>query len=285
MFAAKVTGLIKRRYSCRSYRDEPLAESDRYEIKKFLSGKNTGPFGTAPGFTLLAAEPGDSGSMKELGTYGFIRNPAAFVAGYISEAGMELEDYGYCMEKIILKLTDMGLGSCWIGGSFRKSGFAKRAGIKSGEIIPAVAATGYIAERETLTDRLVKAGAGSKKRKPWHELFFDGRLEPLHLPQGAPYAEVLEMVRLAPSASNKQPWRIINDSTGIFHLFMERTPRYTGTNRLLGLADLQRIDMGIAMCHFELTASEKKLHGKWTQKNKKIKTPGGWEYISTWNEK
>jgi hypothetical protein len=29
------------------------------------------------------------------------------------------------------------------------------------------------------------------------------------------------------------------------------------------VADLQRMDMGIAMCHFELTAREQGLHGHW----------------------
>ena len=283
MAATGITGLIKKRYSCRSYRNEPLAEDDKSAVEKLLAQKIAGPFGSTPQFVLLSSEPGDSGSLKKLGTYGFIKNPAAFVAGYVRESEMDLEDYGYCMEKIILTLTGMGLGSCWIGGSFRKSSFTERAGITNDEIIPAVASTGYIADKETITDRIVKAGAGSKKRKPWDELFSNEKFKPLHLSVNDPYTEALEMVRLAPSASNRQPWRVVNNTgTNIFHFYMERTASYTISNKLFKLADLQRIDMGISMCHFELTASENGLRGKWIKKETEINAPAGWEYTVTW---
>ncbi len=67
------------------------------------------------------------------------------------------------------------------------------------------------------------------------------------------------MVRLAPSASNKQPWRI-RISPGVFNFYLKRTPGYKkGSSRV----DLQRIDMGIAMSHFELACRELKLKGEW----------------------
>jgi len=60
------------------------------------------------------------------------------------------------------------------------------------------------------------------------------------------------MVRIAPSASNKQPWRIVKIE-GAWHFFLERTKGYGDgiIFKLLKLADIQRLDMGIAMCHFE----------------------------------
>jgi hypothetical protein len=78
------------------------------------------------------------------------------------------------------------------------------------------------------------------------------------------------MVRLGPSASNRQPWRIVKGE-GAWHLYLQRTPGYRdgATARLLKLADLQRIDMGIAMCHFELVARQAGLPGGW-----RIQDPG-----------
>jgi hypothetical protein len=76
----------------------------------------------------------------------------------------------------------------------------------------------------------------------------------------------LEMVRLSPSASNKQPWRIVKEKKkNVFHFFIKRNKMYKKNIELLQLSDLQRIDIGIAMCHFELTAQEANLKGKWVE--------------------
>lgn len=65
----------------------------------------------------------------------------------------------------------------------------------------------------------------------------------------------LEMVRLGPSASNKQPLRIIKDEN-TFHFFVCRNKGY-------GIAgyDLQKNDIGIAKCHFDLTIKELEIKG------------------------
>jgi len=71
------------------------------------------------------------------------------------------------------------------------------------------------------------------------------------------------MVRLGPSASNRQPWRLVRAAGGDgYHLFIRRTRAYKGLFSARG-QDLQRLDMGIAMCHFELTAREAGLAGRW----------------------
>ena len=52
---------------------------------------------------------------------------------------------------------------------------------------------------------------------------------------------------------------------------------------LLNLVDLQRMDMGIAMCHFELTAREAGLKGEWVVKEPEIEKPDGLtEYTVSW---
>ncbi len=64
--------------------------------------------------------------------------------------------------------------------------------------------------------------------------------------------EKLEYVRMAPSASNKQPWRIVMDVNGEAHFFIERTPKY---GHALGY-DIQMIDMGIALSHYVLASGK-----------------------------
>jgi hypothetical protein len=80
---------------------------------------------------------------------------------------------------------------------------------------------------------------------------------------------------LGPSASNKQPWRVIRDDRA-FHFFLCRNPGYEITG-----FDLQLNDMGIARCHFELSAHEAGLAGNW-QVLENVMGPAGWEYITSW---
>ena len=94
------------------------------------------------------------------------------------------------------------------------------------------------------------------------------------------------MVRLGPSASNKQPWRIIKDGNA-WHFYLQRTRGYGDglTFKLLRLADLQRVDMGIAMSHFELTATELGLKGQWVIQEPEIEKPDRLtEYTVSWVE-
>jgi hypothetical protein len=187
------------------------------------------------------------------------------------------------MQSIVLALTDMGLGTCWFGGTFRRSRFAESVYVRENEIIPAVVSVGYPTERRRPLDQMIRFAAGSEKRKPWEELFFSSDFKTPLLPDSRnPYSQVLEMVRLAPSASNRQPWRIVYDpGHELYHFFLRRTRGYPPRN--IGLADLQRVDMGIAMCHFALTAETFGLKGNWTVNNPTLTDlPLLTEYITTW---
>ena len=68
---------------------------------------------------------------------------------------------------------------------------------------------------------------------------------------------------------------------------MHRTPGYAERNRtFLKIADLQRVDMGIAMCHFELSVQEAGLSGEWTRCDENIEKPNDLtEYIITWQQR
>ena len=128
---------------------------------------------------------------------------------------------------------------------------------------------------------------GSKNRKPWDKLFFDGNyLNPLGLSDSGAYKNPMEMVRIAPSASNLQPWRIIKEKNKeVFHFFIKKSKFYQRRSVYL---NLQFIDMGISLCHFELAASELGLGGKWEvidgiKDNKKYPIPPGVDYIISWS--
>jgi hypothetical protein len=264
-FSKPVTQIIQDRYSCRTYEDRPIADDTRQQLSAIASSLPLGPFGTSPRFQLVAATAGDRDALKSLGTYGFIRGATGFFVGAIGNAEKQTEDYGYLMELLILHATDLGLGTCWLGGSFTKSSFAAKIGARAGELVPAVAAVGYVANRPRALDPMIRRFARSDKRLPWPSLFFQDSFNvPLSSEQAGSYALPLEMVRLGPSASNKQPWRVVMEGNSL-HFYLARTRGY-GQGRLRKAwisADMQRLDMGIAMCHFELVARELGLDGRW----------------------
>lgn len=282
LFSESVVNIIRRRKSIRTYLDTPIEENKKEILNKFIADNVVGPFGTKSRFVFITSTEQDKESLKGLITYGMIKNPTGFIIGAIENSPHNLEDYGYLMEKNILKVTDLNLGTCWLGGTFNSSGFAQKVALQNNEVIPAVTPVGYPVPKTTLVDSVIRNSTGADKRKPWSSLFFNKDEKQLSVEQAGSYATSLEMVRLAPSASNLQPWRIIKEpDLNTYHFYIKRNP---GLKQIFFMkSDLQRVDIGIAMCHFELAANEERLQGAW-----KINDPrlGGMtdklEYITTW---
>jgi len=283
-FNQAITEIIERRFSCRTYDPRPIDPEIRDELSKALEESSTGPLGGAVRLELVAADKEDLAALKGLGTYGLIKGASGFIVCAVDRDENGMEDCGYLLEKAILFATDRGFGTCWLGGTFNKSGFSRKIALKETEMIPAVVSVGYAADRRRWFDSYIRRRAGSDSRFAWDTLFFDGTFGmPLLADKAGAFAAPLEMVRLGPSASNRQPWRLIRDESR-WHFYLQRTKGYGKRNMdLFKLADLQRVDMGIAMCHFELTAREAGLSGEWLRAEPDIEKPDSLtEYVVTW---
>jgi nitroreductase len=276
--------LIDRRYSCRTYLERPIAAPDREALTSYMATRTAGPLGTAVRFDLIAASPDDAGALRRLGTYGFIKGATGYIAGAVRKGPGDLEDYGYLLEEVILHATGLGLGTCWLGGTFTRSSFTSRfGGVGRDESMPAVVSVGYPADDGV--ERIREREQGTRRFPP-DELFFAGEFgRPLGRDHRDGYDEALEAVRMAPSATNKQPWRIVRRD-GDWHFYLVRTRGYGKGSpffKLLRIADLQRVDLGIAMCHFELVARECGRTGRWLIDDPGLPLPGpGIEYTATW---
>jgi hypothetical protein len=154
-----------------------------------------------------------------------------------------------------------------------------RIGLRSDETLPAVLSVGPIADKPRLFDRVARRAVRADRRLPWEQLFYDGVFgRPLSRERAGAYAVPLEMVRLGPSASNKQPWRVVMDGDA-YHLYLQRTPGYA---RRTG-HDLQRVDAGIAMAHLSLAGAECGLLGSWQMDTPQIDVPDErTQYIASW---
>ena len=83
-----------------------------------------------------------------------------------------LEELGYEMESLVLYATSIGLGTCWLGGTFKKGQFAKAMEVEEGEVLPIVLPIGYAKEKKSLIDKTMRFISKCDKRKQWNEIFY-----------------------------------------------------------------------------------------------------------------
>jgi nitroreductase len=275
-YQSPITELIERRVSHRFYQPKAFPGEVKDKLDAYLSKLKEGPLGTRIRFVSVAATDEDRSALRGLGTYGFIRGNTGFIVGAMSPSDTGLEDYGYALEQVVLFATDLGMGTCWLGGSFTRSTFAAYLRAKRPERIPAVLAIGVI-------DGVPPAP--HRRRLPWENLFYENDFQtPLTPAAAGQYASILELVRLGPSASNKQPWRIVRWGDK-WHFFLQRTQGYRKNlvTLILRIEDIQRVDIGIAMCHFALSAHQAEISGRWMIENPGIDlVDNSMEYRVTW---
>jgi nitroreductase len=273
---------IQIRKSCRTYSGENIEPGKLDELKRFLESNNKTVFGSKLRFHLLDFSEPEIGDLRRLSTYGVIQGARQFIVGAVKKQPLAMEDYGYCMEKNILMATSLGLGTCILGGTFKRSGFAEKIGMGEDETLPVISPVGYARQRKSIVDSIFHLVAGSDRRKPWNEIFYLDNGNPLFPDDQnlGEYKTPLECVRLAPSAMNKQPWRVVigKGEMSVFHFYLKRTPGY---EKSIKDVKLQNVDMGLALCHFEVSAKELGLKGSWEVQNPQIKTEN-WEYVATW---
>jgi nitroreductase len=272
-----IENAIRTRKSIRTYNNIPIEPAVKQQLIEFMQANSVGLFGNKVDFYWVDGSLDEFKDIK-LGTYGVISGTSSFIIGKITDSDKNFEDFGFCLEKLILYCAELNIGTCWLGGTYNKSSFADSVHLKEGEYIPAVTPVGYFGTKKRTIDKMFRRFAGSDNRKPFDELFFSHAFSlPLSEKDKSAYGFFLEMIRLAPSASNKQPWRIVLIDN-VFHFYLKRTPNY---NSKLLQSDLQRVDMGIAMSHFELALSEKKVEHSWSVQNPGLETKELTEYIAS----
>ena len=275
-FDTKVTALVNMRTSWRTYEDVQLEDDVRDLVERACAELDTGLFGEPLEIRLVDRREGFSPNAR-LGDYGSLKNARYFLAGTIGDGPLAFESYGYRMEQLVLKATELGLGTCWLG-YFDKTLFPT-VQPAAGRLFPAVCALGHVASRRRLSEQLIRSVVRAKKRKPWDKLFFDGDLDrPLPEADAGVFERPLRGVRVAPSSGNTQPWRVVRDTSGtVFHFLLVEVKQAYQKRRL------HDIDVGIAMSHFELVAQRDGLSGSWGRLDEPpCAMPPGIRYVVSW---
>lgn len=269
---------IEKRRSVRTYDARPLREEDKTKLMDFAKAVDN-PFGVPTRIGLIETERSDQ--PKKLGTYGVIKGAGSYLGIVVPQDTLGLEAAGYAMEKVVLYATHLGLGTCWLAGTLNREGFTKAMQAGEGEWMPAITPVGYAAGKLSFHEQLMRSSMKSTQRKPWKELFFrEDFRTPLTETEAGDYAEALELLRLAPSATNAQPWRVVMEEKAF------RFYAVVGKDALAANPPaVQRVDGGIGACHFHLAAQEKGLPGHFErQAARSTGAPEGWRYLFSWIE-
>ena len=272
----KIEESVRTRYSVRNYSEQEVKQDTREKIESFIASLDN-PFGKNVNFLFLNNKESDES--QELGTYGVIKGAKQYIGTTIELDPMALVALGYELEVVMLYLANLDLGTCWLGGTFDRKGFANAMNVSDSELFPAITPYGYAATKKHIKEVAMRKVIKADHRKEWNQLFYKDDFEtPLTREESKDLGFALEMVRLGPSASNKQPWRILLiDNT--CHFYEDKEPGYSDRFPY----DIQRIDMGIASAHFDLSVKEMGIKGHFDRScEPKLELPDHMEYVFSW---
>lgn len=270
-----VAETIRDRRSVRTYEEKRLSTEDRRKLLEYMDMVDN-PFGVK--VKLHITDRGVSAGGDKLGTYGVIKGAGTFLGVSIPDTKLSPLAAGYQFESLILCATHMGLGTVWLAATFDRPRFASAMGIRADELFPAVSPVGYPALRRSMTESLMRSSMKSSARREWSRLFFaEDFASPLARYDAWDYALPLEMLRLAPSAKNAQPWRV-RMAGGVFHFYTAYRPDAPKDE-----AVIKHVDLGIGIAHFHQTALELGLSGNFAEiPQNDLELPGELHYVISW---
>ncbi len=265
-----IKDIVKNRRSVRTYDGKEITADDREKLCAFMENiKN--PYGIDVEFKLLDA--GEHGLKCPV-----VVGTDLYVGGKMKRVPSAFEAFGYSFEMLVLYAQSLGIGSVWLGGTMNRPAYEAAMALSEDEMMPCASALGYPAKKMSLRESMMRKAIKADERLPFEALFLDGSFDaPLSEDKADKLADPLRMVRLAPSAVNKQPWRaVVGDD--VVHFYLKRSSGF-GNHEVL---DMQRIDMGIALCHFDLAAQELGMKPSLIKEDPGIPHDDGTVYIASY---
>lgn len=251
---------IKTRRSVRSYNGEALSESLKESLNKAIV-ESYSPFG---GNVSIYLKGFDKREGYKPSTYGVIKGASDFFLISMGDDEASALSAGFRFEQVVLKATELGLGTCWIAATFKGSDFERGDSWRAGEELRVISPVGF-ASNQRLIEKITRMTFGSSKRKPFDELFFtDNFKRPAE--ENGRFGESLEMMRLAPSSTNSQPWRALVDGD-VVHFYYKPKSK------------LSVIDCGIGLCHFYETELYNGNAGTFHKSENAPAAPENWKYL------
>jgi nitroreductase len=255
------------RKSVRTYDGRNLTPEDLQSIKDYAAGI-TNPWDIKVDWVFMDAEEYGLSSPVLAGE-------KMYVAGLVDKVPYADVAFGYAFEQLVLYAWSLGIGSVWIGGTMKRDLFERSAGLTAGRRMPCISPLGYPAAKRSIKETMMRKGVKADARKPLSELFFDEDLS-TPLDESGSVRRVMELVRWAPSAVNKQPWRIIRKN-GQYHFYEKKDKGFVSDV----VGDMQKIDIGIALYHFVKGLEEEGKKAVVKTEDPGIQVTPDMEYIAT----
>ncbi|SNS91264.1 Putative TM nitroreductase [Anaerovirgula multivorans] len=216
---------MKERHSVRTYNSRKIEPDVAKELQTLIDqcNKDSGLH-----IQLCLDEPNAfDGFMARYGKFTNVKNYIALIGKKAKDLD---EKIGYYGEKIVLKATELGLGSCWVAATYSKSKCG--ATIDKGEKLVCVISLGYFDK-----------GGVPHKTKSIEELSQSNGNMPDWFRRG------MEAAQLAPTAMNQQKFLFILEGDKVI--------------AKAGRGFYTKLDLGIVKCHFELGAGTENF--KWSK--------------------
>ena len=261
--------LIRRRRSVRTFDGRPLKAEDREKLLAFAA-QIANPYGLPITWRMLSAKESGLSSPVISGT-------DTFIAGKLRRAPHAEEAFGFAFERFVLYAQSLGIGTTWIAGTMNRAAFEAAMALEDGEVMPCVSPLGYPASKLSIRESLMRKGIRADSRLDFNALFFDGGFDrALTQEKAGEFAQPLEMVRWSPSAVNKQPWRVVLGGKSA-HFYEKRSKGYVDSAGW----DIQKIDLGIALCHFACGLEAQGMGWHLTVADPGYAAPDATEYVAT----
>ncbi|MDE6117882.1 MAG: nitroreductase family protein [Duncaniella sp.] len=255
---------IKERRSVRSFNGAPLSETEKEKLTNAIK-EVTDLFG---GKVTIRLKEFDMKDGYKPSTYGMIKGATDFFLLGIGSDEAAALSAGFCFEQVVLKAWQLGLGTCWIAATFKGSEFDVGQKWPDGEKLTVICPVG-VPSKQSMMEKITRLSLGSKNRKPFDELFFDRNFKTPLSPESR-FGLSLQMLRLAPSSTNSQPWRVLVDGD-IVHFYYK--PK----------SEASVLDCGIGMCHFYESEKSQSHTGKFFKTIDAPLPPDDWKYLYSYH--
>ncbi len=262
-FSAKE--MMQKRKSVRTYDGRGLRQKDKAALEQYIQAASN-PFDIPVEFRLIRAKEHKLSSPVIVGE-------KYYIAAKLSKCKNFEIGYGYSFEAMCLYAMSLGIGTVILAGTLSRPAFEKAMEVSGEEVMPAATPVGYPAPRRSVREGLMRKGVKADERIPFEKLFFkDSFGNGLSKENAGIFSDALEMVRWAPSAANKQPWRVVVTEDTV-HFYEEKTLKDSP------LGDVQKVDMGIALAHFDLAMQEDGYEGHFAEADPGLELPANVHYI------
>lgn len=186
-----------------------------------------------------------------LGSYGRVSGaPHALAVIADTAAPWAQWHAGYTGQAAILEAAALGLDTCWVAGLFSAKAAVGLTELGDTERVLAVSPVGYSPAHKNLNERLMSGMARSHRR-------IDAQVIAPDMDDAWPTwaRAAVDAVRIAPSAMNRQPWRLRMDD-GALVIARDTTSEAPKVTKAL--------DCGIAALHAQIAARGQGVAGRWT---------------------